>query len=132
MIWHYEFVLNVKTSGTDIFFDAILVFEDCGEYWSSFPKRQCVGNIWKSIFFLNVQRVLRGCLFGSSSGHTCNSFSLPSLSCRKTLQQQLVGWPVALFSNPRGFLETLQLCMILFLLVWLLDPLPWTEDSCWF
>lgn len=138
VIGYYEFVLNVKISGMDIFFNAVFLFEVFKKYWSSLLQQECVLSLleilWSQFSFQKNPSVLKGCLLASCSGHVFYSFitPLPPLSCRKALQQQLIGWPVALFSNLRGFLETSQLCMILFLLVFSFDPVPWTVASSWF
>lgn len=133
VIGYYEFVWNVKISGMDIFFNAVFLFEVFKKYWSSLLQQQCVLSLleilWSQFSFQKIQ------VFSKDASWPCLLLfftPLPPLSCRKALQQQLIGWPVALFSNLRGFLETSQLCMILFLLVFSFDPVPWTVASSWF
>lgn len=80
VIGYYEFVLNVKISGMDIFFNAVFLFEVFKKYWSSLLQQECVLSLleilWSQFSFQKNPSVLKGCLLASCSGHVFYSFSL--------------------------------------------------------
>lgn len=96
MIEHYELVLNVKISITDIFFNAILVFWGLQGILEQFSKTavcpELVRNTWKSIFFLKIQVYSKGVFWLPPVAMLATQFHLPSPSFLQKNSAAATSW----------------------------------------